>query len=140
MGMEQRWRTSRTTVTNLGYHIVWCTKYRRKVINDELGEYLKTKIREKCAEQSWEIESVEAMFDHVHIHLRAKPTDSVAYIVAQLKGYTSREMKNKYPWLRKRLPSLWTRSYYAESVGIVSVDRINRYINNQKKERDSSHD
>lgn len=79
------------------------------------------------------------MEDHVHIFVKCRPTDSVAYIVAQLKGYTSHELKKLFPWLNSRLPNLWTRSYYAESIGIINEETIKRYIENQKLKSNSSH-
>ena len=117
----------------------WCPKYRRKVLTDGVDKELKRLLYEKCDEHGWPLENVEVMPDHVHIFIKCKPTDSVAYIVAQLKGYTSHELKKIFPKLSTRLPNLWTRSYYAESVGIINEDTVKRYIENQKLKADSSH-
>ena len=138
--MDKRWSISSTSVYNLGYHIIWCPKYRRKVLNDGIDIELKHLLKTKCDEHGWDLENVEVMPDHVHIFVKCKPTDSVAYIVAQLKGYTSHELKNKFPSLRKRLPNLWTRSYYAESVGVINEESIKKYIDNQKVKTNSFHD
>lgn len=131
-GMDRRWSVSNTCVYNLEYHIIWCPKYRRKVLTNGIDEELKRLLREKCNEHGWELENVEVMSDNVHIFVKCKPTDSVAYIVAQLKSYTSHELKILFPSLNSRLPNLWTRSYYAESVGIINEYRVKRYIMNQK--------
>ena len=135
---DKRWSVSSGSVYNLGYHIIWCPKYRRKVLVDGVDESLKKCIEEKCDEHGWELCEAEVMPDHVHIFIKCKPTDSVAYIVAQLKGYSSHKLKEKYPHLKKRLPNLWTRSYYAESVGCINEETIIKYINSQKKSPNSS--
>jgi len=70
--------------------------------------------------------------DHVHLFIKTKPTASPHWIVQQLKGYTSHQLREKYPKLKSRLPSLWTRSYYCESVGHISEDTIKKYIKEQK--------
>ena len=137
--MDKRWRVSPTSVYNLAYHIIWCPKYRRKVLTDGVDKELKRLLYEKCDEHGWSLENVEVMPDHVHIFIKCKPTDSVAYIVAQLKGYTSHELKKIFPKLSTRIPNLWTRSYYAESVGIINEDTVKRYIENQKLKANSSH-
>lgn len=130
--MNKRWKTSNTSVYDLGYHIIWCPKYRRKVLVNGIDERLKELIKQKCDDNEWEIVQMDVMPDHVHIFIKAKPTDSVAFIIAQLKGYTSHELRKEYPELWSRLPNLWTRSYYAESCGCMSEDKIIKYIENQK--------
>ena len=138
-GMDKRWSVSATSVYNLGYHIIWCPKYRRNVLTDGIDAELKHQLQMKCDEHGWELCSVEVMPDLVHIFIKCKPTDAVAYIVAQLKGHTSHELKKMFPSLRKRLPNLWTRSYYAESVGVINEESIKKYIENQKINPNSSH-
>jgi putative transposase len=70
--------------------------------------------------------------DHVHLFIKADPTMSPHFIVQQLKGYTSRTLRQEFPALRSRLPTLWTRSYYVESVGHISESVIKKYIKEQK--------
>lgn len=136
--MQERWKTSHTSVYNLGFHIIWCPKYRRKVLKDGVDIKLKELLYQKAKERGWEIEQMEVMEDHVHIFIKITPIDSIAFVVAQLKGYTSHELRKEYPQLWSRLPNLWTRSYYAESCGCLSEDAIKKYIENQKF--NSSHD
>ena len=64
--------------------------------------------------------------------MKADPTFALHYIVQQFKGCTSRILRKEFPSLKSRLPSLWTRSYYAQSVGHISEDTIQRYIEDQK--------
>jgi putative transposase len=88
----------------------------------------------KSKEIEIDIEKMEIMPDHVHLFIKADPTASPHWIVQQLKGYTSHEMRNEFPELKSRLPSLWTRSYYCESVGHISEATIKRYIEEQRNQ------
>jgi putative transposase len=72
------------------------------------------------------------MPDHVHLFLKAKPTASPHWIVGQLKGYTSRILRQEFKILRTRIPTLWTRSYYIETIGHISEETIKKYIEDQK--------
>ena len=87
---------------------------------------------EKAAELALNIEAVEVMPDHVHLFLSSDPTMGVAEIVNRMKGYTSRILRQEFPSLRSKLPTLWSRSYYAGSVGHVSEYTIRKYIEAQK--------
>jgi putative transposase len=120
------------TKSELKYHIVWCTKYRRKVLNNEIQSFLKEKIIEKCKTNNFEVEAMETMEDRVHIFLKASVKDSVHRIVSQLKGYTSFSLREKFPELKSKLPCMWTRSYFAGTVGHVSEETVKKYIENQK--------
>jgi len=86
----------------------------------------------KASEMAVEIVRLEVMPDHVHLFVKTPPTLAPHYVVQQLKGYTSRLLRHEYPQLRSRLPTLWTRSYYVESVGHISEDTVKRYIEDQK--------
>lgn len=120
------------TTSVLKYHIVWCTKYRRKVLSEDMQETLKKLLEEQCSKNNYLIEGLEVMEDHVHVFLSADVKDSVHRIVSQLKGYTSFKLRESYPELKSRLPCLWTRSYYAGTVGHVSEETVKKYIENQK--------
>ena len=130
--MNNRWKYSNTTVYNLGYHLIWTTKYRRDVLTDEVSDRMKVLLNEKAVEMGCEIENMEFMPDHVHLFVKAKPTLPPHFIVQQFKGYTSRVLRGEFKELRSRIPSLWTRSYYVESVGNISEESIKKYIDNQK--------
>ncbi|NGX56426.1 MAG: hypothetical protein K1060chlam5_00666 [Candidatus Anoxychlamydiales bacterium] len=78
------------------------------------------------------IEQMEVMPDHIHIFVKAPPIYAPHFIVQQFKGYTSRLLRANFRSLKSRLPSLWTRSYYVESVGAVSESTIKKYIEDQK--------
>ena len=120
------------TKSELKYHIVWCTKYRRKVLGEEMQNYLKLVITEVCIKNSYKLEAMETMEDDVHIFVQASVKDSVHRIVSQIKGFTSFKLREKFTELKSRLPCLWTRSYYAGTVGHVSEETVKKYIENQK--------
>lgn len=86
----------------------------------------------KADELSLDIQDVTIMPDHVHLFVKASPALAPHFIVGQLKGYSSRILRNEFPSLKSRLPSLWTRSYYIESVGHISEDTIRKYIEDQE--------
>ena len=132
MATKDRYSVSKTCVYNLGYHLIWCTEYRRKVLSPKIELRLKELIRKKAEEIEVEIVEMETMPNHIHIFVKSKPTYSPHFIVQQFKGYSSRILREEFAELRSRLPSLWTRSYFCESVGCISADTIIRYIENQK--------
>lgn len=121
---NERWTHSNTTIFNISYHIIWCPKYRRKVLVNEVEDGLKALLVEKAKEIGCEISIQEVMPDHVHIFTKTKPTLAPHYIVQQLKGYTSRILRKEFPKLKSRMPTLWTRSYYCESIGHISEETV----------------
>ncbi len=72
------------------------------------------------------------MVDHVHLFIRTKPIYSPHFILCQFKGYTSQILRKEFPMLKLRLPTLWTRSYYIDSVGKLNENTIKKYVQNQK--------
>lgn len=99
----------------------------------EIELRLKELIYEKARELEVEIVEMETMPDHILIFVKSKPTYAPHFLVQQFKGYSSRVLREEFAELRSRLPSLWTRSYFCESVGCILADTIIRYIENQKK-------
>lgn len=132
MMATQRWKHSNTTVHNLGYHLIWCPKYRRSILVGEIEKRLVKLLHEKAKEINVEIQNLEIMPDHIHLFIKTEPVASPHWVVQQLKGYTSRMMRKEFRELRSRLPTLWTRSYYVESVGHISEKAIKKYIEEQK--------
>ena len=130
--MDTRWKRSKTCVYNIGYHIIWCSKYRRRVLVNDVETRLKQLLIEQSTKNGYSIESMEVMPDHIHIFIKVDPTDSPHKVVQQLKGYTSRMLRMEFPHLKTRIPTLWTRSYYCESVGHISQQTIEKYILDQK--------
>jgi putative transposase len=130
--MAKELDSSRGCVYNIGYHLIWCPKYRRKVLKDEVETRFKEIILQVAAEHKWQIATMEVMPDHVHIFVKCGPTDSPNHIVSQFKGRTSFELRKEFEFLKTRLPALWSRSYYCESIGSISAAAITRYIEEQK--------
>jgi putative transposase len=112
--------------------LIWCPKYRRKVLVGEVEKRLKALLQKKAEEIDVSIESLEILPDHLHLFIKAPPTAAPHWIVQQLKGYTSHELRKEFEQLRTRLPTLWTRSYYVESCGHISEDTVKKYIEEQK--------
>jgi putative transposase len=129
---KDRWKHSKTTTYNIGYHFIWCPKYRRKVLVGAVADRLKELLFKKAGELQLEIATLEIMPDHIHLFVKSSPTVSPHFIVQQLKGYTSRMIREEFPHMKSRLPSLWTRSYYCESVGHISEATVRKYIEEQK--------
>ena len=130
--MEGRYRKNADAVFSLQYHLVWCPKYRRPVLVDEIATRLRYLLIEKAAEFDITVHAIEVRPDHVHLFVQADPTLCVAEIVNRLKGYTSRKMRAQFKTLRTRLPCLWSRSYYAGTVGHVREATVRKYIASQK--------
>lgn len=125
-------KRNRDSVFNMGYHIIFCPKYRRKVLIDGIDVRLKKLLIEKAKENGVIIEKIEVMPDHVHLFFKAYPRISVHSIVSKLKGYSSCVLRKEFPILKRKLPCMWTRSYYCETIGHISEDVVKKYIEEQK--------
>lgn len=129
--MPKGYLQSETSVHFMNYHFVWCPKYRKKVIVGNVERRLKTLLQEKVSTLNGKIIALETMPDHVHIFIQAPPTIAPNRLVAAMKGYTSRVLRQEFPELT-RMPSLWTRSYFVSTHGHVSADAIKKYVEEQK--------
>ncbi len=128
---KREYRTINKTIYSCQYHVIWCTKYRRKVLDTHIQDRLKQLIREKQGEYGYQIREVETQAEHVHLFIEISPTDSVDKIIAKIKGYTSKVLREEHPSLKSRLPSLWTRSKFVSSCGNVTLQVIKDYIEGQ---------
>ena len=113
------------------YHLVWTPKRRKPVLVGNIAADCRQLIEQKCTEQGWTVLELAVNPDHVHLFVQTWPTVSAAEVVKECKGVTSHELRRKYPALKK-LPSLWTRSYFAATAGNVSSETIRRNIAAQK--------
>lgn len=125
-------KRTRHTTYNITYHLVWCPKYRRKVLTGPVAEQLEHLIRKKVIELGGETIALEVQLDHVHLFAGFPPALAICQIMHRIKGSTSHALRKEFPWLKGRLPSLWTRSYYVGTAGQVSAETIQRYIEAQK--------
>ena len=131
MAME-RWKSGTNCIFNVGYHFIWCPKYRRQVLVGAVEKRLKKVMETKAKELGVDIISLEIMPNHVHLFVKCKPTFAPHQLVKQFKGNSSRILRTEFPHLKSRIPTLWTNSYYCESVGHISEETIKKYIEDQK--------
>lgn len=127
------YKSNHNVIYSCKYHIIWCPKYRRKVLINGVDTRLKELIHEIAKELQLEIIEMEVMPDHVHILLEVDPQFGIHRAVKALKGRTSRILRQEYPWLRSRIPTLWTNSYFCSTVGGAPLSVIKQYIENQKQ-------
>ena len=130
--MNNRWRKNRSAVYNIAYHLIWCPKYRKRVLIGAVEKRIKQLLNEKAKEMGLVIEEMEIMPDHVHLFIKCDPTDNPQFIVKNLKGYTSFFLRKEFPHIKSRMPCMWTRSFYCESIGHISESSIKKYIEQQK--------
>ncbi len=106
-------------------HLVWCPKRRKAVLGGTIAKDCQALIEQQCAEKGWTIVALAIQPDPLHLFVRVWPTDSAAEVVKPCKGLTAHHLRQKYAVLR-RLPSLWTRSYFTSTAGNVSQEIIQR--------------
>jgi len=114
------------------YHVIFCPKYRRSVLIPPIDKRLKELILERQKDYQYKVLEMEVMPDHVHLLIDVNPRIGVYYVVSRIKGYTSHVLREEFPELRKRLPTLWTHSKFISSVGAVTLEVVMRYIEEQK--------
>lgn len=114
------------------YHVVFCPKYRRKVLIGNIEKDLKQIFEHVAQEKNVEIKALEIMSDHVHMFISFDPRQPLHELIKLFKGRSSKILRDKYPQLKSRIPSLWTRSYFCCTIGYISEDTIQKYIENQK--------
>lgn len=133
--MENKYTHARTCVYNINYHIVWCVKYRRKVLSADISNKLIELLKAVGNEKGFSVvECKVGENDHVHCFVSAPPKISVTQIVKYLKGISGNQLFREYPQLRKSLwkGQLWNGSYFCETIGSTSEENILRYIERQK--------
>ena len=113
------------------YHLVWTTKRRKRVLSAAIGADCRRMIEDKCSARQWAILELAIQPDHIHLFVRATPAASASDVVRECKGVTSHDLRLRYPELL-RLPSLWTRSFFASTAGNVSSETIARYVAAQR--------
>lgn len=126
------YKTNNKVAYSCRYHVVWCPKYRRKVLTDEIAERLKELILSSASEINADIIEMEVMPDHVHLLIEVEPQFGINRAVRHIKGASSHALRNEFPSLKSRLPTLWTNSYFVSTVGAAPLTAIKQYIENQK--------
>lgn len=124
----------RTCVANVKYHIVFCVKYRRKILDGEISIFLKDTILDIAKDKNFKIKAMEiGQSDHVHLFVSAHPKYSIGQIVKWIKGISGIKLFKKFPDLTKKLwkGKLWSNTYYVETIGSTCEENIRKYIENQ---------
>lgn len=126
-------KSTRHTVYQIAYHLVWVTKYRRAVLDETVQARLKTLLPEIAGEHGCEVVEIEAMPEHVHCFVSAPPKVAPSTVVKILKGASARKLFTEFPYLQNQLwkGHLWHPSSYIGTAGNVSAETIKRYIQNQ---------
>jgi len=130
--MENKYRKTKTTVSLIRYHFVFCPRYRRKIFNiNGVEESFKELAIKHCTENDIEVIALECNVDHVHIFVSALPSMSPSDIMQVLKGSTSHTLREQFTELSS-MPSLWTRSFFVSTAGEISSEQIKEYVETQK--------
>lgn len=127
------YKSNNNVVYSCIYHVIWCPKYRRKVLVDEVDARLRELIPTICVELGVDLIEMNIMPDHVHLFIEVDPQLGIHKAIKQIKGRSSHILRNEIPWLRSRLPTLWTNSYFVSTVGQLSMERVMQYIEEQKQ-------
>ncbi len=130
--MPKGYIASETSVHFMNYHFVWCPKYRRKILVRDVKKRLEKLIQQKTKELNGEVLSLAIGDDHVHLFVRTTPTIAPNSFIGKVKGFTSRILRQEFPTVKSRLPTLWTRSYFVSTHGHISDAMIKKYIDEQK--------
>lgn len=130
--MKYDLKTNNNIVYNCHYHVVFCPKYRRKVLVNGVDKRLKTILIETIEKWGQELVELEVMPDHVHLLVGCDPQFGIHRLVKYLKATSSRYLRQEFPQLKRRLPSLWTNSYFVATTGGVTLETLKRYVEGQK--------
>lgn len=126
------YKSNNNIVYSCKYHIVFCPKYRRKVLVNGVDERFKEICKQVCEQNRIDLIEMEVMPDHVHLLLQVDPQFGIHTAIKRIKGVTSRILRDEFPWLKTKLPTLWTNSYFVSTVGGVSLEIVKKYIESQK--------
>lgn len=126
------YRKAKNVVYSCRYHVVWCPKYRRKVLVDDVEARLETLVEEACNEYGIGIIEIKITPDRVYLLLEVDPQFGIHKAVKLLKSYTSKALRQEFPHLRTKMPTLWTNSYFVTTVGEASSEAIEQYVREQK--------
>lgn len=130
--MNTIYKISNNVVYSCKYHVVWCPKYRRKILTDGVDVRLKDLLLEYAKKISVDVMEMDILPDYIHLLIEVDPQLGIHKAIKSLKGYTSKILKNEFSFLRTKLPTLWTNSYFVTTADNVSLEIIKKYIESQK--------
>jgi putative transposase len=131
--MEREGGSNHNVTSDCQYQVVWCPKYRRKVLVNGVDVRLKQIIAEVCQDHDALVEEMEVMPDHVHLLVSVDPQLGIHRLVRLIKGRSSRFLRQEFPRLKTRLPTLWTNSYFVSTTGGAPLELVKKYIEGQKR-------
>jgi putative transposase len=123
-------KSTHSPVYSCQYHVIFCPKYRCKVLTNDVAIRLRELIGEKQEEYGYQV--LEIMCDQVHLLLDVNPQIGIGKIVGKIKGYTPHALRKGFPVLKSHLASVWTRSQFISSIGAVTLEIVKKYIEEQK--------
>jgi putative transposase len=129
------YKSNNNVVYSCKYHVIWCPKFRRPVLIDDVEERLKTIIQDVSDEYSCEVINLEIMPDHVHLLVEVDPQFGIHKLIKTIKGRSSRIIRSEFKWIKSRLPTLWSNSYFVSTVGGAPLEVIKQYVETQKYKR-----
>jgi putative transposase len=118
----------------IALHLILVVKYRKQLLQGEVGDYVKLKIIEIASRSEFDVEEIEVDKDHIHILLTISPAICAASYVRRIKQSTTQSLWNKFRWLKKQFwieKTFWSDGYFVCSVGNASADTIRKYIQEQ---------
>lgn len=130
--MDKTFHSNNNIVYRCIYHVIWCPKYRRPVLVNEVEQRLKQIIKQVAEKRQSEIQEIEVMPDHIHLVVEVDPQYGIHRLVRQMKGLSSHILRQEFSHLRTRLPTLWTNSYFVATVGGAPLSILKQYVENQK--------
>ncbi|MBJ7898690.1 MAG: IS200/IS605 family transposase [Cyanobacteria bacterium RI_101] len=128
---DHEYRRSESSVSSVNYHFVFVPKRRRPVLVGDIALRLQSIVFELAIEHNWRVIALEIMPDHVHLFVNAMPTEAPSDIARWTKGRAAKVLRSEFPQLKK-LPCLWSPSYFVASTGKASTETVRRYIEGQK--------
>lgn len=129
---KNQYHTTEHLVFCCRYHVIFCPKYRRRVLTDGRDSRLKEILQETASRHQFTLLEMEVMPDHVRLLVDCNPRYGIMQCVKDLKRESASLMRREFPELKSRLPNLWTRSTFIASVGAVSLEVVKKYIEEQK--------
>ena len=127
-----KYKSNLNVVYSCKYHVIWCPKYRRSVLVKEVDTRLKEIIQAVAAECNSEILELEIMPDHVHLLIEVDPQFGIHRLIKLMKGKSSKLIREEFKWIKSRLPTLWTNSYFVSTIGGAPLEVVKQYIEQQK--------
>ena len=128
-----KFKSNKNITYSCKYHIVWCPKYRRKILVGSVADRFMEILKNVVSEQKIDLIELEIMPDHIHLLVEVDPQYGVHKFIKRVKGVSSRILRKEFHFLTTKLPTLWSNSYFISTVGGAPLKTIKKYIENQKR-------